>query len=155
VGTRCDFYVGRGPDAEWLGSLGMDGYPSGLVADPAMGPVLAAATEAEYRARVARVLAAVSHATTPDLGWPWPWENSRLTDFAYAFDAGAVHVSNFGRPWHRPGEESPPLPAGDDNKDPCTDERRVAFPDMTARRNVTLGPRSGLLAFRLPKEEGE
>jgi hypothetical protein len=29
MGTRADFYVGRGKDAEWLGSVAFDGYPSG------------------------------------------------------------------------------------------------------------------------------
>jgi hypothetical protein len=30
MGTRADFYVGRGGQAEWLGSIAWDGYPSGI-----------------------------------------------------------------------------------------------------------------------------
>lgn len=30
MGTRADFYVGKGPNAEWLGSTAMDGYPEGI-----------------------------------------------------------------------------------------------------------------------------
>lgn len=30
MGTRADFYVGRGESAEWLGSIAWDGYPSGI-----------------------------------------------------------------------------------------------------------------------------
>jgi hypothetical protein len=36
MGTRADFYVGRGPDAEWLGSVAMDGYPSGVFGAPTL-----------------------------------------------------------------------------------------------------------------------
>jgi hypothetical protein len=36
MGTRADFYVGRGETAEYLGSIAWDGYPDGLmrVGDP-------------------------------------------------------------------------------------------------------------------------
>ena len=27
MGTRADFYVGRGDAAEWIGSIAYDGYP--------------------------------------------------------------------------------------------------------------------------------
>jgi hypothetical protein len=27
MGTRADFYVGRGASAEWIGSMARDGYP--------------------------------------------------------------------------------------------------------------------------------
>ncbi len=30
MGTRADFYIGRGPTAEWIGSLPLDGYPEGI-----------------------------------------------------------------------------------------------------------------------------
>ena len=30
MGTRADLYIGRGTDAEWIGSVAWDGYPSGL-----------------------------------------------------------------------------------------------------------------------------
>jgi hypothetical protein len=29
MGTRADFYVGRGETAEWLGSIAWDGNPGG------------------------------------------------------------------------------------------------------------------------------
>lgn len=149
MGTRSDFYVGRGPGAEWLGSLALDGYPDGR---PAC--LLGETTEAGFRAAVTALLAARPDATAPGQGWPWPWENSRLTDWAYAFDGGLVWGSRFGGPWHVPGagEEPPGHPSDADGRmvEPCTDGRRVEFPDMTARRKVTLGPRSGLFVFRCP-----
>lgn len=33
MGTRADFYVGRGKDAEWIGSVAFDGYPDGFERD--------------------------------------------------------------------------------------------------------------------------
>jgi hypothetical protein len=31
MGTRADFYIGRGTEAEWLGSVAWDGYPGGVI----------------------------------------------------------------------------------------------------------------------------
>ena len=32
MGTRADFYIGRGATAEWIGSIAWDGYPDGIPA---------------------------------------------------------------------------------------------------------------------------
>src|SRR4051794_6497715 len=87
--TRADFYVGRGPQAEWLGSIAVAGMPGG-VDDPADGgrAVIRATTEARYRVAVSRFLAGRRDATPARMGWPWPWKDSRKTDYAYAWDDG-------------------------------------------------------------------
>lgn len=144
MGTRADFYVGRGASAEWLGSIAWDGYPNG--GEPEV--VLAAVTEAEFRAEVADLLARQDDATTPELGWPWPWENSRGSDFSYWFDQGNVWVSEFGRKlapaadfyaWTESDEEGDPPPGED-----------FAMPDMSQRQAVTFGSRSGLIVVSAP-----
>ena len=94
MGTRADFYVGRGEHAEWIGSIAYDGYPDGIARSE-----LAAKSEKEFRDEVASLIRNRSHGTTPDRGWPWPWDDSRTTDYAYAFDDGAVFMSVFGRRW--------------------------------------------------------
>lgn len=129
MGTRADFYVGRGESAEWLGSVAMDGYPSGIPK-----AVKDAVSEADYRSAVAAFLAETDHATTPDLGWPWPWENSHTTDYAYAFD-GAMYGSCFGHAWFPVNEE--PEEHGD--------SKPTTFPDMSARQATTFGKRSGII----------
>lgn len=136
MGTRADFYVGRGEGAEWLGSIAFDGYPDG---NPQ--PTLAATTEAEYRAAVTAMFAEKSdQVSLPARGWPWSWANSQTTDYAYAFDDGKVWASYFGRAWFDPlGEE----PETDDDTKP------TVFPNMTSRQNVARGHRSGLLVFRI------
>lgn len=127
MGTRADFYVGVGPNAEWLGSVAYDGYRWGISPEESMlrQPNAAerrlrdATTEETFRSAVATELMR-RDGTTPDMGWPWPWEDSKLTDYVYYFHEGKVHAHH---------EYPDPL----------------VWPDMTARKQVTLGARSGLL----------
>jgi hypothetical protein len=136
MSTRADFYVGRGEIAEWLGSIAFDGYPGG---NPKI--LFASVDENNYRERVGSLAQSCSsHWTSPEDGWPWPWETSRTTDYAYAFDDGQVWYSCFGRSWQTDPES--------DLSHESSEE--VPFPDMTDRMNVQLfGPRSGLLVLTL------
>src|SRR5579859_7885802 len=130
MGTRADFYVGRGSDAEWLGSIGFDGYPSAI--DVA---VLSAWKERDYRVALASFFKDRSDYTSPEQGWPWPWDDSRTTDYAYAFDGGHVLASCFGHQWFDPTQPEP---------DHADGEAVAEFPDMSAIKKVTFGKRSGL-----------
>ena len=51
MGTRADFYIGRGQDAEWLGSVAWDGYE--WEADDS--DLMQAKTADEFRAAVAAI----------------------------------------------------------------------------------------------------
>jgi hypothetical protein len=141
MGTRADFYIGRGKDAEWLGSIPLDGYPTGVCHEkyPAGKVLLAATTVEDYRASLARFFKEKRDVTTPDMGWPWPWNDSGTTDYSYAFDAGEVWVSKFGYGWRRASEVS--------DETEWDESKSAAFPNMADRKNVTLGPRSGLIVF--------
>lgn len=132
MGTRADFYVGRGRESEWLGSIAWDGYPDGLTND-----VKTVTDEAAWRSAVASFLGGREDATLPAQGWPWPWDNSQTTDYSYAFDAGVVWATNYGHGWWKATEEPPDDPPDD----------KVTFPDMTARQAVTLGKRSGVMVI--------
>ena len=140
MGTRADFYVGRGESAEWLGSIGWDGYPKGI-----HEAVLRSMSEAEFRGQVAEFLKDRRDRSLPDDGWPWPWPDSRTTDYAYAFEEGKVHASCFGHKWFDP------LLAEDD--DGGEDEGKVAvFPNMKDRKRRPLfGAHSGVLVVSVPK----
>jgi hypothetical protein len=137
MGTRADFYVGKGAGAEWIGSITYDGDPDG-----SPGCCLGAKSEAEWRERVAAMLADLKPnvRTCPSEGWPWPWDDSRMTDYAYTFDQGQAWISSGYHAWFAFGEEedfdSPP-------------ER---FPNMRARRNddIVLA-KSGLIILGVPK----
>lgn len=133
MGTRADFYVGRGSTAEWLGSIAFDGYPDGdmaevLLADPPD-------SVEDYRQRVGSLLAGRHDATLPADGWPWPWDDSRTTDYSYAWD-GAVWISCFGHRWSKDAAMAGEAEGGKED-----------FPDMSSRKRVALGGRSGLLVL--------
>ena len=130
MGTRCDFYVGKGPEAEWLGSVGYDGVPTDYPA------IIDATTEEAYRAAVAGELAGRDDATTPDMGWPWPWATSASSDFAVAFFAGKAWASAGGHAFYDP--HAPP-------ESRCIGHQ--AFPNMTDRQRVTIDARSGVMLF--------
>ncbi len=88
MGTRADFYIGRGANAEWLGSIAWDGYPSGIPAS-----LLNAPSEEAFRRELALFAEKREDWTAPEQGWPWPWDNSQTTDYAYAFDGGVRAAS--------------------------------------------------------------
>ena len=130
MGTRADFYIGRGENAEWLGSIAWDGHPDGAVSELA-----SAESEDDFRNLLAMFAAKRDDWTSPDQGWPWPWEDSRTTDYAYAFDDGKVWASCFGRTWSPAKDYDPPEDA----------VKEAVFPDMSAKKNVTFGKRSGVI----------
>lgn len=135
MGTRADFYVGRGNNAEWVGSIAWDGYPDGI-----SDALRDADSETAFRASVAQMAASRDDFTGPEKGWPWPWATSNTTDYAYAFDDGAVWGSRLGGPWFSAKDPEP------NNYE--ADGPGAEFPDMQARSNVTHGPRSGLIVIR-------
>jgi len=127
MGTRADFYVGTGPKAEWLGSVAWDGY---AWADEKGSPIAKARTEPAFRKAVAELLARREDATLPKDGWPWPWEDSRTTDYTYYFSRGRVRHDIFGR-------------------------RRKDWPNMKAIQKVKLGgPGSGLIVIAMGQKKG-
>lgn len=127
MGTRADFYVGVGKTAEWIGSIAWDGYPDG----PHAAKVLPAKSEDEFRQSVADLIKA-EDGTTPAEGWPWPWDDSCTTDYAYCFDDDKIRVFCFGRECSGAEFEI----RADDKSD---------FPNMADVKNVQLGTRGGII----------
>ena len=139
MGTRADFYVGRGTDAEWLGSIAWDGNPGGAPA----ACFEAIFSEADWRKAVSLLLSEDDSATLPEQGWPWPWDDSGTTDYAHAYDDGKLYSSSFGHPWFVVD------PLADNYGEPDGEAEAegpaAVFPDMAARQNVTFGKRSGAI----------
>jgi len=128
MGTRADFYIGRGQDAKWLGSVAWDGY---VWSEDKSCAIMAATTEQEFEDAVAQ-LRERNDFTTPEQGWPWPWSDSRTTDYAYVLHDNKVKAYCFGTD--------------------CDDEKEEApivdwFPNMDSRKSVTFGERSGIITF--------
>lgn len=136
MGTRADFYDGRGQDAEWLGSIAWDGYPEGIE-----GKILRTTNAKAYREHVQRYVESREDGTLPEMGWPWPWDDSGTTDFAYAFDNGRVYASCFGSEWTD-------KPMVEDVFDGLTDGS-VSFPDMSGKKHSAPAgsKRSGVMVI--------
>ncbi len=151
MGTRADFYLGKGKDAEWLGSIAWDGYRDGICPQ-----VLQCQSPEAFRHAVNDFLGKREDGTFPKDGWPWPWNNSRTSDCAY------FHFD--GRTW----EVVCDFTQGDyDTRRhlyaPCDQEElndedegyaeriaalvEVEYPDMTDKKKITMGPRSGLIVI--------
>lgn len=139
MGTRADFYLGRGADAQWLGSIAWDGYPSGIVSE-FDEDVLNSTKAEDFSALVHAKLLKRDDGTTPEMGWPWPWDSSNTTDYAYAFDEGKVWASSFGAAWF---DVAAFLAAGEPEDFPAG--AIAEHPDMSAKKNVNFGARSGLV----------
>ena len=136
MGTRADMYVGRGSTAEWLGSIAWDGYPKGIPAD-----ILDAKDATAFREAVTIFLASRDDATLPEMGWPWPWENSQMTDYAYTFSNRRVWISNYGSPWRTISKWH------SQKRGPRIFDREI-FLDMSAIQRVDFGKRSGIIILR-------
>lgn len=130
MGTRADFYVGKGKTAEWIGSIAWDGYRDGIP-----DAILKAVTEEGFRSEVARFFAGRDDVTFPKEGWPWPWDDSATTDCSYWFFDGRCWDAR-GRPDVYTACDRPEPEWGGR---PPVEFERIEFPDMSARKNVKLG----------------
>jgi len=141
MGTRADFYIGRGANAEWLGSIAWDGYPFGIDKQ-----VLGCQSPEAFRHAVDSFLASREDKTVPEQGWPWPWENSSTTDYAYAMDDGIVYASCFGSPWFECTTPDPMMPEDYSSGD------KAVFPDMSkVKQREKFGTHSGITVIAVPK----
>ena len=125
MGSKADFYVGRGADAEWLGSIQWDGLPSGLPKK-----LLESSTEEGYRKEIDTLFFLRGDSIRAEDGWPWPWDSSLKTKYTYAFDVETCQVmaSCYGSSWWVASEPEP---------DHTTLERKVAiFPNMSSKRKT-------------------
>ena len=97
MSTMTDFYLGRGDDAEWLGSLHWECDPANLLRVPPGRRALTATDEPTYRAAVADlfitwVTEELGAAYPRRTGWPWPWHTSHVNSWIVTFDPGECEV---------------------------------------------------------------
>lgn len=109
--TTHDFYLGRGPDAEWLGSVHLEGCAcNGLDEIERARSAGGFTTLVDFFLHAAEIDEAgeVTHAGRE---WPWPWPTSHGTDYVHAFDTDVVWTALRGDRWSmRAGEYIPPGP---------------------------------------------
>jgi len=118
-----------------------DGHPETILTKHELAT---ATTREQFEALVDKRLAHRDDGTRPEQGWPWPWEDSRTTDFSYAFDDGQVFTACFGYEWMTVTEALDP-----ERDRAVAGKTSCIFPDMTARKNVTYGPRSGVMILKV------
>lgn len=147
MGTRADFYDGRGRDATWLGSVAWDGYPGGIDER-----ILKTTNQDAFREFVTSFVANRDDGTEPGQGWPWPWEDSGTTDYAYAFDGGKTWISNYGSAWHDEDFEDWDDEAEEEIEPPGL---AAEFPDMSGQKHSAPAgsTRSGILLISAPKSD--
>lgn len=92
----------------------------------------------EYNEAVQNFLDSRDDATKPEQGWPWPWDDSRTTDYAYAFRDGQVVAWCFGRG---------PFLAAEAQPEELGEGKNTCFPNMAEQKKMTMGKRSGLIVF--------
>jgi hypothetical protein len=139
MGTRADFYIGRGKSAEWLGSIAWGGYPESIDKK-----LLKAKTKDNFVSALNKFFKGRDDVTLPKDGWPWPWDDSNTTDFSYAFDDGKVYATCFGSHWFDPLIEQ---------SDECQErEGKSEFPNMKNIKNIAFNKRSGLIIIGPTKD---
>lgn len=154
MGTRADFYIGIDPDTmEWIGSRGSDGYPHDQYGNGVPLQVLHARSEDDFREAVAHQAYETGSWIDPSEGWPWAWDDSNTSDYAYTFDAGATWINCFGYGWVPAADgipweenENGPIP---ENAWYWERDRHhsTPFPNMSARRNLARGAKSGQITI--------
>jgi hypothetical protein len=113
MGTRADFYIKEGKhlkQEDWKGSIAWDGYPDGIPTS-----LKKAKTKQGFMKALTAFLKKRDDATYPKEGWPWPWDNSGTTDYAYVFTGKGVV-------WNK-----------------------HKWPDMSKVKNVQWGEKSGVM----------
>lgn len=144
MGTRADFYVKQidKDEIDWLASIAWDGYPDGIEKT-----ILHSQEINEYLKALKHFLDNRDDVTYSEDGWPWPWETSATTDFAYLYDQilGKVLVFNRNNEWFdvkRYLEDDFDI----DDAEELIMETTHTLPIFDAS-NPAMGKNSGLLIF--------
>lgn len=141
MGTYADFYIGTKPETmEYLGSLFWDGYPDN---DEIKALFKQCTTKKTYRNEVIKFIGEQEGALADSGGWPFPWNSSETSDWAYTWTKDGIKCSAENRwtdywAWIAHEEKVAELwkssPHEDEPPFPFTNEPDCDFPDMTAKR---------------------
>lgn len=155
MGTRADFYLMENDNLSWQGSIAWDGQEIGNVAK--------AKTIKQYKQLLKEFFDNRDDVTYPEMGWPWPWENSKLTDECYIFIPNRLSRGKIWRAYEYEGEyedHTTPLVFAPIDQQPKYDEDnncydkpkkqlKINVPDMTEIQNVSYGKRSGVIFIQV------
>lgn len=173
MGTRADFYIKKGNQIEWLGSTAFDGYGVAEQTDEDnFSPndkksrtndwleylLHHVKDEKEFKSLMIEYLNQRRDGTLPENGWPWPWDNSKLTDECYVFDTELntlLRMKDNDRDYDNNKTACLFAPVSetfwDDEGELVSSENELSFfvPDMSEIKNIASGKRSGLLTISI------
>lgn len=132
----ADFYLGRGPNAEYLGSVATAGAPEDIeVWERFQNLDDENYTPKDFRDEIKDLRGSTradDSRQSAGRRWPWRYPDSSETPWAYAFDAGTVYVYRYGVEmaavrcnYTRPGPQGVREPRRPQSSTPL-------FPTMTA-----------------------
>lgn len=146
MGTRADYYIkSKNNKLKWIGSTGWDGYPEGMELS-----LLRSNSLEVFQSEFKKHIETRDDFTSPKDGWPWPWDDSRTTDYAYIFDVneGKVSVSCFNSGLFDPLKYRK---CKDNGKYKLINNaiNKIIFPNMKVKRNaISLdSKKSGLIVI--------
>jgi len=154
MGTRADFYIQREEELEWMGAIAWDGYDVTWKGQPEGGGIEDATTAEEFLTALGTFTKDRDDWSSQEDGWPWPWEDSHLTDYSYVFNGESVDVYIYGtskklRDAYYAEEER-----CDEAGIECAmeePEKSNIFPNMKDKqKEVAMGEKSGLMILGVP-----
>lgn len=81
MSSKADFYIGMGPSAEWLGSVHRCGELWALSTN-----ILIQSSRVMYEELVTEYIELCKGIVAEHVcQWPWPWDDSRMTEYTYIF----------------------------------------------------------------------
>jgi len=92
LGTKADFYIKRGEELEWRGSIEWDGQEDKIPEN-----ILRATNEQEFQENLDAFFKRKPDSVGPDKPWPWHYDSSKFTDFCYIMweEKGKLVISHF------------------------------------------------------------
>jgi len=90
MGTAADFYVGKGKDAEWVGSISSDGQFNSILRRSVGKQIMQCLSPQAFKHAVRDFIIDQGGWIPPEHKWPWKWKNSGTTGPSYWFFDGKV-----------------------------------------------------------------
>ena len=169
MGTRADFYIDKSNKPQWIGSIAWDGYSIAEASGGNISPndikdrsqeflehqIKCCKDGGDYESLVNEYLKGRRDGTRKEHGWPWPWNNSKLTDETYLFKDGRVwrmfdHDGNY-EDASTPCKFAPIESELHDENGDFIDQPEsicVIVPNMKELKKVTMGDRSGVIVIQ-------
>ena len=95
MGTKADFYTKDGDVLIWQGSIEWEGAENHIP-----DSVIQSSCNEEFLINLETYFKKKRDAIPSNKGWPWNWDSSKYTDYAYVMvpERGAVYISRHNSP---------------------------------------------------------